>query len=131
MFFKVVMKTIDGRNHRYPTIGDWRICRRIGKLVFKIVVCRELGITSAFLVMLHELIETFLCYRDGVTEQVVTDWDKCHLEADEPGEIDGCPYFQQHAIAMGMEKRMAQYLGMPWEVHEKKMNEVWDERYLK
>ena len=90
---KINLKTLPHKRHRYPTLGDylWKITAKGYR--FTVVASRELGLDSCFLVLFHELVEMFLCFRRGITEKEIYDWDIEHPDADEPGEIKGAPYF--------------------------------------
>ena len=57
-----------------------------------------------FAITTHELIEEHLCREAGITNKQIDDWDFSHPSAEEPGELPGCPYFEQHAKAMKLEQ---------------------------
>ena len=126
MNLKINLKTISHKRHRYPTLGDylWKITKR--GWVFTVVASRELGLDSAFLVLFHELVEMFLCFRHGVTEKEIYEWDLAHPDADEPGEVKGAPYFHEHIAAIKMERYMAELLGVNWKEHEERCTRVFD-----
>jgi hypothetical protein len=69
------------------------------------------------LVAAHEATEALLSRRDGVTGAEVDAWDLAHLDAEEPGELEGCPYFTQHAEASRVERWLADHLGVDWEAY--------------
>jgi len=67
------------------------------------------------LIAAHELVESLLCRRDGVTEAAVDAWDLAHTDEDEPGEVEGCPYFSQHEEASWVERELADLMGVDWD----------------
>ena len=81
---------------------------------------------SQFLVGLHELIEAYLCHKDGVTDQQVCDHDQMfeeererglHHEEAEPGDDERSPYRKQHQIATEVEQFVCEKLGISWTEH--------------
>ena len=126
--FTVMMRTILSKNHRYPTVGDWQVKKSKRGIRFLVLASRELGFDLAFSVMVHELVEAFLCHKNGVTDEMVTEWDKAHLEADEPGEVEGCPYAQEHMIAKKIEFILLEYFGISEEEYDKKVDSFWGKK---
>ena len=112
----VTMNAIPYAKMRYSTAGDWR-WRDIDML--EITVARMPDPRYETLIATHELVEAVLCRQDGISEQAVDAWDKAHLDADEPGEIPGAPYFKQHAAASEIERLLAAKLGVDWKKYSK------------
>jgi len=113
---EITLKSISPNEMRYPTVGDWEYKEK-DHLV--ITTPNTLNPDSAFLVQLHELVEVYLCSKKGITDEEVTKWDLDHLNHEgEPGEIEGAPYFEQHAIANQVEVIVCQALEIPWESHD-------------
>jgi len=106
----VTVHVVPHAEQRYDTAGDWQW--KDGGLV---VAVSDLG-NSRFnlLVAAHEVTEALLCKRDGVTEAEVDAWDLAHLNEDEPGEVEGCPYFTQHAEASLVERELADLMRVDW-----------------
>jgi hypothetical protein len=127
MNLKIVMQTIPTRFHRYATIGDWKIGEIFNTLKFTILASRELGITYSFLIFLHELVESFLCYKHGITDKQVLEWDLAHEGADEPGEVLGAPYFKEHEAASFIEQIMADFLDVKWQDYTDTINKVFED----
>lgn len=100
---------------RYVTCGDWETLPDH----LKITVAGYGGrADSEFLVALHELIESYLCKSRGIIDAAVTAWDLSHVDAEEPGDIPGAPYYHEHVAATAMERYMALELGIDWDQHE-------------
>lgn len=118
---KVVLEVKEPGEMRYKTVGDWY---EDESTVF---------ITSAsmnhdyfdFPLLVHELIEWFLCNQAGITEEQVDEWDFAHLDEEDPGSMEGCPYREQHLAAMAVESMML-YLAKanPFE-YDKAIEKVW------
>lgn len=83
---------------------------------------------SELAIMIHELVEAFLCQRDGVPDNVVVAFDEMfeaereqgqHKHDAEPGDAPESPYRYQHQMATHVEKAVCLALGLRWEEHEK------------
>jgi hypothetical protein len=120
----ISIQTIDHKNHRYPTVGDWY--QRDGVLYIK--VSKMADWRYEFLVALHELIEVMLCRHDGVTEKSVDRFDirfeknRKKGNEDEPGDDPRAPYVRQHCIATGVERIVAALLGVSWKKYGDAIN---------
>ena len=125
MNISATIKTIPHMKHRYATLGDyvWKISK--SSVVFKIFASRELGIDSAFLVLLHEFVEMILCIKHGVTDGIITEWDVSHPDENDPGAIRGCPYYFEHMTALKVEKCVADAMGVDWPSHNRKLKHVF------
>lgn len=131
---KVDITTISHKNHRYPTVGDWRWHAK-GKDEFLTIEVSDTGNEDYnFLLSVHELLEAYLCKRDGIKEEDVTNFD-IHFEEMrtafpdlvgdmEPGDHDNAPYQKQHKIASMMEKWLADNMKIDWEAYNKTVNEL-------
>ena len=108
----------------YQTAGDWKI-DQWGNITAS---CAHLpGMdASVTLVMCHEVIEAILCRHLGISEQSVTDFDTSHLELDEPGDSPHAPYNAAHMAAMDLERRLCEYMNLPWEQHEQNVAQIAD-----
>ena len=76
------------------------------------------------LVMIHELIECFLCEHKAIPQEVVDDFDKTYEDEGEPGDCKYSPYRDQHCIATGVERILAACLGVCWADYEKETDEI-------
>jgi hypothetical protein len=97
---KIVIKYKPANNLRYATWGDYYTKRR----TIHIDVLEDLPNDLRFAITMHELVEKYLCDKAGITDKQIDDWDFSYPDAKEPGEISGCPYFEQHARAMDIER---------------------------
>lgn len=112
---RIEIKTIDASVMRYPTAGDWEW---LPDGALKITAPDYGGQDqSALLVALHELVEAWLCRRDGVTDQEVTKFDTDHPKLEEPGDDPRAPYHIQHQAAMLTEKTVAMSFSADWDAH--------------
>jgi hypothetical protein len=115
----ITIKSIPHKSQRYDTLGDWFYDEN-GDLIIS-VSNDNAGLPTEdhqFLCALHELIEIYLCKKDGVTQEQVDHFDmiKYHeySESDfgEPGDHPRSPYREQHRKAMLIEMLMANFLKM-------------------
>jgi hypothetical protein len=111
---RIVLQTIPHDAMRYSTAGDWYW--KNGELI---VECPEHGenLDSAFLLLLHELVEAWLCHRKGIAEEDVSGWDLAHPDLCEPAEGRGSPYRAEHEVAIIVEKIVCAARGIVWEDH--------------
>lgn len=108
------IKTIQHREQRYETLGDY--WTEGGCIQFRI---SSLGNSDyEFLIALHEMVEKQLARKMGISEQTIDAWDLAHEDAEEPGELEGCPYREAHMIAEGIERAVAAKLGVDWKHYE-------------
>jgi len=114
---RVEIKTVDPSAMRYPTAGDWEWLPD-GALMLKVPDYGGRDI-SVILVAIHEMIEAFLCRRDGISEEEVTKFDTDNPKLEEPGDDPRAPYHRQHIIAMALEREAAIATGTDWATHDK------------
>lgn len=122
---RIEIKTVDPSAMRYPTAGDWEWLPD-GALMLKVP---EYGgrDTSVLLVALHEMVEAYLCKRDGITDEEVTKFDTENPKLEEPGDHPDAPYHRQHVIAMALEREAAIATSTDWEMHDKWVFDVGNE----
>jgi len=118
---KIAIITIDPSENRYGTVGDW-IFANNGDLLVTTTRCGNKD--TEFLVSTHEMIEAYLCQRDGIDEEVVSNWDIAHPDADEPAEVEGSPYFNHHACAIEVEKVICKHLNIDWDEHQQRVADI-------
>jgi hypothetical protein len=114
---RIILESIPPKEIRYSTCGDWRF-EDDGTLVVNVPLF-ENNDDSAFLVALHELVEAWLCRRDGVTEEEVSAWDKNNPALEEPGDSKNAPYHRQHSYAMLIEKTLCKLMRKNWAQHQR------------
>lgn len=107
-------KSVDPSLMRYVTTGDWEI---IGDLVSITVADYGMRDESAFLVALHELVESFLCNKAGIKEESVSQFDIENPSLEEPGDSTLAPYHKQHMIATEVERIVCNAMGIDWDEH--------------
>jgi len=93
-----VLRTVPKEELRYPTVGDW-IPEKDGGEIQVLKIGNE---DYEFLVMVHELVEYYLCHRRGITDEEVCEFDKKYYESGkegEPGDDPQAPYWREHSIA--------------------------------
>jgi len=121
---EIIIKTIPHNEHRYETVGDyWKDNEE--KMQIRV---SELGNSDMeFLVSLHELIEAYLIYKRGISEQSITDFDIKFNESGkegEPGDDKEAPYRKEHFFATSIERLMCAELNINWEDYDKAVMEV-------
>lgn len=119
------IKIIPNETQRYPTVGDW-FYEPNGDLT--ICVSKMSDWRREMLVAVHELVEVLICKHEGITQEQVDQFDKAFEEKrsedneDEAGDEPDAPYVKQHCIATGIERIMADQLGVPWKLYELELN---------
>lgn len=121
---KIIIETIPHEQHRYTTAGDW-FYDSDGALRIKVSGLSDWRREA--LVAIHELVEVLLCKHDGVTQEIVDQFDK-QFEANrtedndnEPGDEPSAPYVKQHCLATGIERILAVHLGVDWKPYEQEL----------
>ncbi len=119
---KINIETIPHDQQRYPTCGDYWIDAE-GVLQVRV---SDLGNDQyAEMIIVHELVELFLCKAKGVSFESIDAFDKAFEEkrvagnADEPGDNDSAPYREEHLFATGVEMLLCAKLGINWAKYEK------------
>lgn len=115
---KIVIERIPEEEQRYPTLGDWWFDPADGTIHIRASAEDE---DQAFLYILHELVEMWLCRKRGISQQSVDDFDftfereraeGLHGVDDEPGDDPKAPYRREHRYAMFIEHLVAFELGI-------------------
>jgi len=121
----IVFKAIDHKDHRYDTVGDWFVDGDIQH--FRV---SKMNSVYEFLVLIHEMIEWFLCKQHGISEESVTAFDlqfeerrKLGLEREdaEPGDDRKAPYHKEHRFATKIEKLVARALRVSWKNYDNRI----------
>lgn len=84
-------------------------------------------------VLIHELVEWFLCRQRGIPISEIDDFDQLfELERslgrhvnDEPGDSRDAPYAKEHRFAENIERQVVHEAGMRWDDYEEKVSEEW------
>ena len=103
---------------RNEDIGDWKYYESSNNVHFNIYTGEMKNIDYNFLVLLHEMIEAYLCYRRGITDEQVCEYD-ANCKDEFPGDNGDAPYHKEHATATAIEAIIAAELGVDWEKYEK------------
>lgn len=109
---------------RYDTLGDWYFVKCCRKTILKLTGSKEMGFLSALAVVIHELVETVLCMKSGVTQEQVDEFDMTHNLLDDPGMSPDAPYHFQHLAALKVERAFCEAVGLTWKKHEANMDKV-------
>jgi hypothetical protein len=114
--FKITITQIDDAEFRYDALGDWHYDDRRDEVVAQIAVPKfSRGSNyAAWLIAIHELVELFLCARQGVTQREADAFHASHQDSDEYGDELDCPYYEQHQIADAVEKLLCGAIGIRW-----------------
>jgi hypothetical protein len=115
------IKVIPHEDQRYETVGDYFIDDGI-----TYIRVSDMGNDDyAFLVILHEMIEQYLCLKRGIKEEDITSFDiefeskRQEGNYDEPGDDIDAPYQNEHLIATGVEKILCGLLNIKWSDYDK------------
>ena len=116
---KITIEFIPHLDQRYNTCGDWRLSPT-GDIEIK--VSEMTTINGAFIVAVHELVEALLCDFNGITPDIVDEFDIPYKDLDgEAGDDPKAPYHIQHCIATGVERILAPLLGVAWREYENEL----------
>lgn len=118
---KITIETIEHKNQRYNTIGDWQF-NSDGDLNIKV---SELGKDYMnFLVAIHELVEAVLCKIHGISEIEVDNFDKNFKGRGDPGESFLSPYFYEHQLATVIETILSLEANFSWQEYARIVKKV-------
>jgi hypothetical protein len=121
---------------RSEQAGDWTY----DKLTFHLTaVSAELGNRkSEFAILIHEIMEAFLCRESGVSDADVVKFDDQyederknghHKERDEPGDDPRAPYRQEHMAATHVERAVCMALGITWQAHDEVVQRMGEDHH--
>lgn len=123
----VHIKTIPHKSQRYPTCGDY-FDDIAGNLVIKVSELPDEDFE--FCIAIHELIESYLCAKRGISEPSITAFDieferrRKKGNVDEPGDDPKAPYFKEHQFSTKIEKLMAKELKVSWKKYTDAVNSL-------
>lgn len=136
MIKKITIEVIPHLDQRYNTVGDWQFERDSeGKATALNVRVSDLDDQKYFILIgLHEAVEALLCEMKGVKEKEVDDFDltwtpkrvqwNSARETSEPGEDYLAPYYEQHQLAVGIERILASLMWVNWGRYEVQVDEL-------
>lgn len=125
---KITIEFIPHLEQRYNTCGDW-VFSESGDLSIKI---SDTGVNKWNAALaIHELVEAITCKADGITTEMVDQFDMSWTpfgSFEEPGEDPRAPYFAQHNEATMIEQQLFDFMsegGEPeeWNEYEAKLEE--------
>jgi len=109
------MVTDDIKEHRYRSADDWFDPMILSKYIkFNTVTADTGNMDYNFLILMHALVEQYLCYKHKIKDEVVTKFDMDHPELDDPGEAIEAPYHEEHMIANNIEAELSVALAVDW-----------------
>jgi hypothetical protein len=117
---RICIETIPHDHQLYDTVGNY-FTDPIG--IRQIRVSEMGNADYEFLVALHELIESHLCQKRGISDESIDAFDKqfeehrklgVHSDDEEPGGHPDAPYYREHQFASIIEILMAYELGVDW-----------------
>lgn len=119
----IVIHSVPQHRIRAEQAGDWWL---FGPNAITIHVLDTLSPESQFAVAIHELVEAYLCRKDGVNDEDVSSFDYRyeaerkegkHGPEDEPGDDPRSPYRKQHSAATFVERAICHAIGLTWDGH--------------
>ena len=118
---KIIINTIPHKDQAYDTVGNYSPAKN-GGILFEISDMNNPDFE--LLVAVHELIEWYLTKKRGIPLKAIDDFDKSHLDADEPGNCKDAPYWKEHQEATGIERVLANILGVDWQEYDNSVTEL-------
>lgn len=115
------MKVIPHNWQDYNTVGNYFTTSDDIRVIF---VSDLLNPNYEYLIFLHEMVEQYLCFKNGIQEKDIDKFDMEHPELDEPGNNPKAPYFKQHAFATEIEAKMSVALEINWSDYETKQYKI-------
>lgn len=117
----ITVNFIEHRRQRYDTCGDYQ---RAGNLCWWVTISKLKDWRYEALVLIHELVEVFLCKHHKISWQTIDKWDLAHPDSDDPGAIRDCPYRKEHMAATRIERLLALLLGVSWKEYEQALGKL-------
>lgn len=122
---KFSLLTDDIRDHRYASIDDWWDGKQwTGEMYFKAVTADTGNRKYNFLILLHALVEQYLCFEHGIKDEEVTKFDREHTHCDDPGSHIEAPYHEEHRIAEEVESLVSVQMGVDWVKYGKTIDKI-------
>lgn len=104
---KIIIKTVPKKEIRNDSVGDYK--KKNGKL--EILVAKSRDPIFDMGVAIHELVESVLAIKRGISFSKITKFDKENKDkSGQPGEMKGAPYFKEHAVANKIESILVKEL---------------------
>jgi hypothetical protein len=124
----VYIQTIPHTEQRYETVGDYftvdDLSEKVGSAPGRVFRISEMDNPDyEFLVMIHEIIESHLVQKRGISDAAIDAFD-IQFEKDreagkvpqdaEAGDSIEAPYYREHRFATTIERLVAYELGVDW-----------------
>jgi len=127
----ITIKSIPHNRQKYETVGDyWK--NKDGSIDYRVSIFGDEYMQLA--VILHELIESFLCKKRKISWKKIDAFDIAYERAraegkkyapcgckiqEEPGNDKHSPYHREHLFATKLEKMFIKELGYKWDDYDK------------
>jgi len=124
---KIIIETIEHKDQRYDTCGDWQWNDEMDVLTIKVSQTNLYDHETILLIGVHELIEALLCRRSFTAEAEVDRFDlnwHPHNGLTEPGDDPDAPYHSEHLFASNIERLIAARLGINWQQYEREIERL-------
>jgi hypothetical protein len=115
----ITIKFIPHKEQRYDTAGDYWMIK--DNLQIRISDMKDWR--YSYLVLIHELVEIFLCRLAGVNYKDIDAFDLSYKGVD-PGLSKGAPYHKQHMFAMVVERMMSKVMKVKWREYNKVLDNL-------
>ena len=103
----IVIKSVPKKEIRNKGIGDYKKT----KDGLEILVANSLSENEQIEVASHELVESVLALRRGISFKKIDAWDRKNInKPGEPGEMKGAPYRKEHLAANKVENAVKRAL---------------------
>ena len=113
----VIVHIIPHNLQRYDTAGDYWEQYKGDEWHFRISKMNHW--TDEMLCLIHELTEKILCYKKGLTDKEIDDFDTGPgAELSDPGMSPKAPYHKEHMAGMHVERYLCKKLGLSWKKHD-------------
>jgi hypothetical protein len=127
-FREINIKIIHCSKQRFPFLwGDYWV-DNAG--VLQIRVSAYVNPDHAMCCIIHEIMEAWRCFRKGVTLESIEDFDKSHIDCDDPGTLPDAPYHKEHMQSIEIEKLIYKQNGDDFNEYSKHnpidLEEVWE-----
>lgn len=123
---KITIEVIPHNQQRYNTPGDWQYdTAQTGRdISIKVSSCENPY--HELLLMIHELVEAWLCQRQGITSESVDQFDMKFSGRIEPGDLPEASYHHQHALASAIEEDTSVRLEVDFAAYEDELSYLQD-----
>src|SRR5271157_5336952 len=101
---EIWIKSIPQDKQRYETAGDYWFNEPD---LTNIRVSETGNDDYSFLIVLHELIESYLIKKRGISEPEIMAFDIAHADSDDPGSEPDAPYRKEHFFSEAIERLVA------------------------